>query len=262
VKIGVFQAACGGASRDARLRRLAEALAANPVDFVVCPELFASGYNVGAELRSRAEPVDGSFNAVIASLAKATGAAILYGYPEAADGRLYNSAACVGPDGALLANHRKRLNSPGSFEEIYFSPSPGGTSFTYRGVKIAVLICFEIELSEPAREAALEGAQLIAAPSALVSQWEVVARRMIPTRAFENGVYLAYANHAGTENGFTYLGESRIVAPDGCEEAVAGAGEEMLVATFDAERVRAAQARMPYLANARRLIHPADLLGC
>lgn len=253
MRIGVFQPACGGATRDERLRRLADALTAKPVDFVVCPELFASGYNVGEALRSLAEPVDGPFSAAIADLAKATGTAILYGYPEAADGRLYNAAACVGPDGALLANHRKRLNSPGSFEEDYFSPSPGGTLFTYRGVRIAVLICFEIELSEPAREAALEGAQLIAAPSALVDQWEVVARRMIPTRAFENGVYLAYANHGGTENGFTYLGESRIIAPDGCEEAVAGAGEEMLVATFDAERVRAAQTRMPYLANAEKL---------
>jgi predicted amidohydrolase len=261
MKIGVFQSACGGVTRDERLRRLAAALTAHPVDLVVCPELFASGYNVGAELRSLTEPLGGPFCAAVASLARATGAAILYGYPEAAGGRLYNSVACVGPDGALLANHRKRLNSPGSFEEDYFSPSPGGTIFTYRGVKIAVLVCFEIELSEPAREAALEGVHLIAAPSALVDKWEVVPRRLIPTRAFENGVYLAYANHGGTENGFTYLGESRIVAPDGHEEAVAGAGEETLVATVDLERVRAAQERMPYLVNARRLKHPADSLG-
>lgn len=253
MKIGVFQPACGGATRDERLRRLADALTAHPVDLVVCPELFASGYNVGDDLRRLAEPVDGPFGRAITALAEATRAAILYGYPETADGRRYNSAACIGPDGTLLANHRKRLNSPGSFEEDTFDLGSRPTLFTYRGVRIGVVICFEAELSEPTRAAALDGAELIAAPSALVDQWKMVARKLIPTRAFENGVYVAYSNHGGTENGFTYLGESRIVAPDGRDEAVAGTGEEMLVATLDPERVRAAQARMPYLANARRL---------
>ena len=257
MKIGVFQPACGGTTLDERLRRLTAALEAQPVDLVVCPELFASGYNVGEELERLAEPADGPTREAFAAIARATGAAILYGYPEAADGRLYNSAACVGPDGALLANHRKRLNSPGSFEEDAFDLGDERTLFTYRDVTIGVVICFEVELCEGVRDAALHGAQLVLAPSALVSKWDVVARKMIPTRAFENGVYLAYANHGGTENGFTYLGESRIVGPDGRDIAVAGSGEDMLVATLDVERVRAAQTRMPYLRNATRLLSRA-----
>ena len=48
----------------------------------------------------------------------------------------------------------------------------------------------------------------------------IVAERIVPARAFENGVWIAYANHAGSENGFTYLGGSRIVAPNGHEAAI------------------------------------------
>ena len=66
------------------------------------------------------------------------------------------------------------------------------------------------------------------------------------------GVWLAYANHAGHENGFDYLGGSRIVAPDGRIEAVAGAEETLIVATIDTERVDAAQKRLPYLRDCKR----------
>ena len=35
---------------------------------------------------------------------------------------------------------------------------------------------------------------------------KVVAQTMLPTRAFENGVFLAYANSAGIENGMEFFG--------------------------------------------------------
>ena len=69
----------------------------------------------------------------------------------------------------------------------------------------------------------------------------------MPTRAFENGIWLAYANHAGQENGLEYLGGSKIVAPDGVIEADAGAGAELISTVIDPARVTAAQQRLPYL---------------
>ena len=46
---------------------------------------------------------------------------------------------------------------------------------------------------------ALTGAHCILVPTALGAEWDVVATRVIPARAFENGAYVAYANHAGRE---------------------------------------------------------------
>ena len=88
--------------------------------------------------------------------------------------------------------------------------------------------------------------------TALVAQWDVVASRIVPARAFENGVWLGYANHGGEENGLTYLGGSRIVAPNGDEIAVAGQGQDFITAEIDTDRVHAAQTRLPYLRDVKR----------
>lgn len=69
----------------------------------------------------------------------------------------------------------------------------------------------------------------------------------MPTRAFENGLWLAYANHGGVELTHTYLGGSRIVSPHGHEVAIAGQGEELLTAELDTNAVKAARNRLPYL---------------
>ncbi|MEX0343362.1 MAG: carbon-nitrogen hydrolase family protein [Rhizobiaceae bacterium] len=252
MKVGVFQSACGGMDPQQRIAKLKLALSDHSVDLVVCPELFASGYNIGDDLKRLALPAKGAYFEAIATLAKETGACIAYGYPELGDGCLYNSAACVSPEGNLLANHRKRANSPGSFEEDYFTPGDGSSAFDVKGVNVCLLICYEVEFPETVREAAAQSAQLVIVPTALVAQWDIVANRVVPARAFENGVWVAYANHAGEENGFSYLGGSRIVAPDGREAAVAGADEEFIVADIDVERVKSAQARLPYLRDVGR----------
>jgi len=69
----------------------------------------------------------------------------------------------------------------------------------------------------------------------------------MPARAFENGVWLIYANHAGIENGTHYLGHSCIISPDGKDAARAGAGEQVITAKLDVESVVTAQKRIPYL---------------
>jgi 5-aminopentanamidase len=260
MQVGVFQSAGGGMSPETRLARLEEVLTreCQSLDLVVCPELFISGYNVGDDLHRLAQPADGSYNHTVAEIARKSGTAIIYGYPEKADERLYNSAACISSDGALVANHRKRANSPGSFEEDYFTPGNSMTLFTYQGLKIAILICYEVEFPETVREAASYGAELVVVPTALVDQWGIVAERIVPARAFENGVWVAYANHAGSENGFTYLGGSRIVAPNGIEAAIAKDREALIFAEVDVEKVKAAQARLPYLRDVSKFLSSDD----
>jgi len=69
----------------------------------------------------------------------------------------------------------------------------------------------------------------------------------MPTRAFENGVWLMCANHAGAERGIRYPGASCIVAPDGIDAARAGAAQQIISASIDITGVTAAQNRLPYL---------------
>ena len=252
MRLGIYQCDAGGLSAKARLSALELRLADREVDLMVCPELFASGY-MAVDHAGLAEPAEGPFFEAVADMARRYETAVCYGYPEAADGRVYNSARLVGPDGAALANHRKRLASPGSFEEQTFTNGGAPTLVSFGGLNVAIIICYEVELPESLRKAALAGAELALVPTALVDQWGIVAEKVVPTRAFENGLWLAYANHAGEENGARYLGGSRIVAPDGVEEAVAGAEEAVIVAEVDAARVVKARKRLPYLRDAVKL---------
>ncbi|WP_428516723.1 nitrilase-related carbon-nitrogen hydrolase [Roseovarius sp.] len=252
MRLGIYQCDAGGLSTSARLRALELRLAEREVDLMVCPELFASGY-MGADHAALAEPATGPFFDAVAEMAKRHETAVCYGYPEAADGVIYNAARLVGAEGAALANHRKRLPSPGSFEEDTFANGDTPTLVEHGGLRIAIIICYEVEFPESLRKAAQHRAELALVPTALVDRWGVVAEKLVPTRAFENGLWLAYANHAGQEDGARYLGGSRIVAPDGVEEAVAGDTETVIVAEVDAERVAAARNRLPYLRDAVKL---------
>jgi len=220
--------------------------AANGVELLVCPELYMSGYNIGDALPECAEPGDGAFARAAAKLAKWHGVAVVYGFPERDSGVLYNAAICISGEGQTLAIHRKRVLPPGA-EAKYFTTGTGDTLFELGGLKVALIICYEAEFPEAVRNVAQAGADLVVAPTALGAAWPHVAHKVIPTRAFENGIYLAYANHAGEEAGLNYLGASCIVGPDGHDLARAGAGEELIVATISREAVEAARERLPYL---------------
>ncbi|MDQ2088805.1 carbon-nitrogen hydrolase family protein [Marimonas arenosa] len=226
---------------DARLGGLA-----GKADLVLCPELFAIGYNIGHAVRARAEPADGAIASALSNLAERHAIAVHCGFAEAAAGRIFNAVQCYGPNGRRLLHQRKLAIPPGA-ERDNFSAGEGCALFELNGLRIASLICYDIEFVEPARHVAALGADLILVPTALGAQWAWVARTMVPSRAYENGVYLAYANHCGDEGGLAFLGESFIAAPDGEELARAGRKEEVLLAEIDPARVRKARDRLPYL---------------
>lgn len=232
--------------RVAWLRDALPDLTAKGVDLVLLPELFLCGYNIGAALAQMAQPADGPGFDAMRKLAQASGIALHYGFAEADGGMLYNSALCIDPDGDVLT-HQRKLAIPPGFEKDHFSPGAGCALFTYCGMQFATLICYDAEFPETARHVASLGAEVVLVPTALGAQWGWVAHTMIPCRAYENGVYLAYANSAGSQNGMDFLGASVIAAPDGTEAARAGSEPELILADLDPEKIRQAQARLPYL---------------
>ncbi len=252
MRAAVFQGACAGLTPAERIERLHSTITGHELDLVVCPELFASGYNVGELLHELAEPKDGPIMAGMSEVARARNTAIVYGYPERDGGIVYNAAAVIDATGEYVANHRKTILPPG-FEPKHFIPGDTMTLFSLGDVRCCLMICYEAEYPEAVRAAAEAGAQIVIVPTALVEQWRSVAMQLMPTRAFENGVWLLYANHAGLENGARYLGASCIAAPDGSDAARAGRDEELITAELDMERVTAMQARLPYLRDVERL---------
>lgn len=257
MRIGIYQPAGAGLSIEQRLAGLKKTVEAETQeerpDLVLCPELFISGYAVADALHESASASDGEAFQQVSALAQDLGIAIVYGYPEKGDSCLYNSTGFVSKNGTLVANHRKRLNAPGGYEDSYFTVGDQATLIDYEGYKIAILICYEVEFPELVREAAMAGAEIVLVPTALGDEWGVVAVNVIATRAFENGVWLAYANHAGTEGHIHYLGGSRIVAPDGKVATEAGADETLIACRVDKDSIERAQTRLPYLRDVPKL---------
>lgn len=245
MKLSVFQSDTAGLTPTARLQRLEDVAGSQDTDLLLCPELFLSGYAVEADIRHFAEPADGPMARQIADIARRSGTTIVYGYPETDGDRLYNSAQAIAPDGSVLANHRKLVLPPG-LETGIFTAGTGLTLFDYAGISFGLLICYDVEFPEAVRATALAGAEALLVPTALGAQWGVVSECVIPSRAFENGIYVAYANHAGREGEIDYFGGSCIVGPVGQSLARAEGDETVLNAILDAKAVAKAQARLPY----------------
>jgi 5-aminopentanamidase len=240
-----------------RLARAAGDAAARGADLLVCPEMFLTGYNIGGTAAARlAEPRDGASARAVAEIARGSGLAILYGYPEraaAADGEeaVFNAVHLVGNDGSSLANYRK-THLFGELDRSMFSASTARSPLVeLGGWRLGMLICYDVEFPENARRLALAGADLILAPTANMVPYEVVATTIVPARAFENQVYVAYANYCGSEGHLEYCGLSCVAAPDGTVAARAGQDETVVVADLDRERMAASRSINSYLADRR-----------
>jgi 5-aminopentanamidase len=235
------------------LKAKAAAAAGGGARLLICPEMFLSGYNIGREQAARlAEPADGAALMQVAAIARASGIALLLGYPErGADGAIYNAAHLIGRDGGSLANYRK-CHLFGDLERGMFRAGDSQAAVVeLDGIRIGLLICYDVEFPEAVRLPALAGADLVAVPTALMDPFEVVARTVVPARAIENQLFVAYANRCGREGELRYCGRSCVVGPDGADLVRAGRGEEIVSADLDLDRLRAARRLNAYLRDRR-----------
>ncbi|EOM77462.1 nitrilase [Rhodococcus rhodnii] len=235
----------------ANLAELDEAAAravAGGAGLLVTPELFVTGYDIGDAVRELASPSTIDAAAVIA---QRHGIAIVLGAPEQSGDLLYNTAFFIDDTGDIIARHRKS-HLFGELDQRYFTAGDrAATLVDHRGVRIALMICYDVEFPENVRAAAAAGAHLVAVPTAQMTPFEYVAEHVVRTRAWENQVYLAYVNHDGHEGDTEYVGRSSIVGPDAGVLDSAVHGRALLTAVVDTEVVAEAQQRNPYLLDRR-----------
>jgi 5-aminopentanamidase len=244
----------GSVARNLELLKVKAAQAAGRgARLLICPEMFLSGYNIGPEQASRlAEPAGGPALARAATLARASGIALLLGYPErGADGAIYNAAQLIGRDGRSLANYRKGHLFGNLERGMFRAGDDPPVVVELDGVCVGLMICYDVEFPEAVRLLALAGADLVAVPTALMEPFEAVARTVVPARAIENQVFVAYANRCGHEGNLHYCGLSCVVAPDGADLVRAARGEELVVVDLDLARLRAARTPNAYLRDRR-----------
>jgi predicted amidohydrolase len=215
--------------------------------------LALTGYGAGEAIRATAEPANGAHVARLQTIAAETGIVIVAGFAETADGVVYSSAVAVTPDGQR--HFYRKIHLYGDYERSLFSPGDMAPPIFQIGcLKAGLLICYDVEFPELVRHLAAAGADIVLVPTALPESDHAafIATRIIPVRAFENQIFVAYANHAGDDGAFTYAGRSGIVAPNGDDLARASElGSKLLLADIDPGAYGAARSANPYLTDRR-----------
>ena len=228
-RITIFQPAAASllpskASLAAALRSAVAAAAAAGSSLLVCPELYSTGYNPAALLGG--EPRGGPSYAAAAALAREFNISLAYTYTESEGGRLYDSAALFNRSGAAVADYRK-VNLAGDGEALVFAP---GAAFApvaeIDGVRVGLLICFDVFLPEPARILALRGADLVLVPTANGYPgfaFNSLAQLIVPARALENNAFFVYTNWFQAKDAnssdfpgiFSFFGQSVVASAGG-----------------------------------------------
>jgi predicted amidohydrolase len=261
MKIALYQGAGKPARVDENLAIIqAQALAAakQGADLIIFPELFLTGYNIGQTVQELAQPADGPACQKAAEIARDSNIAMLYGYPEQSDAQVYNSALLIDRNGMVRANYRK-THLFGSFEKKYFKPGDALIMTALEGVNIGILICYDVEFPEAVRALTQAGAHLIAVPTALMRDYCRVAEHIVPTRAYESEIYVAYVNRCGSEGNLTYCGRACLVGPDGRDILRAGVSEELLIADIDKNAIAAEKETNPVLQDMRPDLYKAPV---
>jgi predicted amidohydrolase len=220
-------------------------------DLVVTAEMSTTGYHIGARTHELAEPADGPTAARMAALARQWGTALVYGYPETDGEQVYNSVQLVDATGRRLANYRK-THLFGDLDRAWFTPGDEPVvQADLGGVRVGLLICYDVEFPELVRAHALAGTELLVVPTALMRPYEVVADTLVPARAYESQLFVAYANRCDTEQELTYCGRSCLVAPTGEVLARAGSGPGVIAADVTRDAVTASRLENTHLADRR-----------
>ena len=222
--------------------------AAQGAGLVVFPESALGGYlrepmpdGTGPQLPVALDPGGPEIGALIAM---AGDTVVCAGYTEAgAEGRRYASAVCVDGSG-ILGHHRKVHLPPG--ERFAYTPGDGFAAFDTPVGRIGMLVCYDKLFPEAARALALDGADIIASMAAWPVCRQRPARRIAQdrqtrhfnltdqTRAVENQVVWVSANQTGTQGPLRFLGNAKIVDPDGVVLARTGGSAGMALAQIDA----------------------------
>jgi len=263
-------------SRVAELTARAAAEGAEVVSFHECcltGYTFLQGLS-RSEVAALAEPVPGGASvAALAELARRHKVVVLAGLIESApDGRLHNTYAAVGPDG-VLGRHRKLH----AFISPHIESGDAHTVVALRGMKAGICTCYDNNLPENPRVAALMGAEVLfmphvtgCLPSPMPGRgtvdpalWENRRRdpvrlrmefdgpkgrgwlmKFLPARAFENGVYVVFTNPIGVDGDTIKNGNAMVLDPFGeVLDECRALGDDVVTALLTAEKLQQASGR-------------------
>ncbi|PRP77423.1 hypothetical protein PROFUN_14276 [Planoprotostelium fungivorum] len=175
--------------------------------------------------------------------------------------KIYNTCLIYGPDGKLLAKHRKvhlfDIDVPGKITFRESDTLTGGndvTVFPTEWCDIGVGICYDIRFPELAQVATSKGSKMLVYPGAFnmttgPAHWELLLR----SRAVDNQLFVAgVAPARNLESSYHSWGHTSVIEPWGSVLSTTEEGPSIVYADIDLDRVDDFRSSIPTLRQKRR----------
>lgn len=222
--------------------RMLEELKKEGVQLAVFPEAYLTGYAVdnseqASDIAIRmegellAEPIG-----LLRDACQRLGIIAIVGLAASDDNGLLNAAMLFEP--GKSPRRYAKVHLPDMGLDKFVRPGNEMPVFDTAIGRIGILICFDMRPPEAARVLSLKGADIIVLPTNWPEGASVSSEHICIARAAENRVYFLTCNRVGTENGFTFIGRSKIIDPTGKVLAEAAYGPEVITADLDLEQAR------------------------
>ena len=217
MKVALLQYPIAWADKETNLRMAEEHIAAlaDKADVAVLPEMFATGFCT--DHPELAETMDGDIIRRLQAVADQHGIAIVSSFicwsqepgTRSQDNvRLVNRGFMIKPNAPIEIQDKRHLYAHGG-EDKFFRPAQKRHIFEYKGVKILLLVCYDLRFPVWARNQSGNDYDIILVvanwPDIRIQYWDA----LIAARATENQCYIAAVNCVGDDGmGMHYNGHS------------------------------------------------------
>ena len=213
----------------ARIVEYIDQLAYKGVQLAVFPECAVTGYCVSSKEEAERIGVTVQDLDAVREVARRHQMVVILGFAEKG---LYNTAVLFDSDAEPLIYRKTHLPELGY--DKFANTGDSLDVFETSVGRIGILICFDVRHPEAARSLGLRGADIIALPTNWPTGADISADNLCIARAVENKVFVITANRVGSENGYAFIGKSKIIAPSGqVLDGAHGNEEAVLVAELD-----------------------------
>lgn len=243
------------AHKKKNLKKMEKILGEEQAELFVFGEMSLTGYTCRDEFRDVAEPLDGPSVQAVGDMAQEHDCSVVFGMPlQERPGLIYNAAVLVHADGSAQAYHKFFLPNFGPFEErFYFTPGRHLPVFSAPFGRVGLCICYDLFFPELVKGLVLGGADLIVCISASPTMSQDFFESILPARAIENTVFMAYANLVGTQENLEFWGGSQVYDPRGrLIQKSDYMKEQSVIAELDFSLLEEARAARPTLRDTRR----------
>jgi predicted amidohydrolase len=221
IVVTLAQLTCQLHDKEGNLKRMKDIVRKTRGNVVIFPELNLTGYMPRDDLFGQAETASSPMIKAIVRLAKDTKKDIVFGAPMKGGrlpGVVYNSCLLAAGTGKLFRYDKMYLPTFGPFEEkVFFAEGKSVVVGDGRHARIGLMICYDMFFPEIAKLETLLGAQILVNISAAPTTSRPFFRRVMPGRAVENAIFVAYSNMVGVHGSLVFGGGSVLYGPRGEE---------------------------------------------